>query len=237
MSILLALDPAGLHTVPVAVLIDTRLPLRSSEELAGLVNAVVAASANDETDWLEWKSGLDLKRKENQVTIARHILGMANRRVADATRQAGGCGYLVIGAEPGSVAGVAEVDPADLSQAIQIYLGSAGPSWSASYIPTARAGSRGQRLEKINDAVEKLFGEVVNANPSDRPPSRWYTPRNRLRILLIGLEGQLPICVQIVNAGSAYQALNLIPSARNEIAAALWQLGQQNRSPSRSDGT
>lgn len=92
MSILLALNPAGLHTVPVAVLIDSRMPLRSSEELAGLVNAVVAASANDETDWLEWKSGLDLKRKENQVTIARHILGMANRRVADAARQAGGCG-------------------------------------------------------------------------------------------------------------------------------------------------
>lgn len=275
-----------------AVLIDTRLPLRSSEELAGLVNAVVAASANDETDWLEWKSGLDLKRKQNQVTIARHILGiMANRRVTDAARQAGGCGYIVIGAEPGSVTGVAEVDPADLSQAIQIYLGSAGPSWSASYIPTAgasvlvitveppAAGDRirtlqrefqpylagaifvrrqgrtfpalpgdiaaledrfaeplraagpdqqRQRPEKISDAVEELFSEVVNANPSDRPPSHWYTPRNRLRTLLVGLEGQLPICVQIVNAGSAYQALNLIPSARNEIEAALWQLGQQN---------
>ncbi len=195
----------------------------------------------------------------------------------------------MIGAEPGSVAGIDEVDPADLSQAIQTYLGSAGPSWSASYIPAARvsvlvitveppaAGDRirtlqrefqpylagaifvrrqgrtipalpsdiaaledrfaeplraarldqqRRRLEKIGNAVEVLFGEVVDANPSDRPPSRWYTPRNRLRTLLAGLEGQLPMCVQIVNAGSAYQALSLIPSARNEIEAALRQLAQ-----------
>jgi hypothetical protein len=277
-----------------AVLIDTGMPLRSAQELAGLVNAILAASPNDETDWLEWKSGLDLGQRENQVTIARHILGMANRRVADAVRQVGGCGYIVIGAEPGSVTGVTEVDPADLSQAIQIYLGSAGPSWSASYIPTAgtsvlvitveppAAGDRirtlqrefqsylagaifvrrqgrtvpaapgditaledrfaeplrvagldreRQRLEKISEVVEELFSEVVNANPSDRPPSRWYAPRNQLRTLLIGLESQLPICVQIVNAGSAFQALSLIPNARTEIEAVLWQLSRQKESP------
>jgi hypothetical protein len=111
--------------------------LRSSLELTGLVTAIVAASPNDETDWLEWKSGMDLGQKDSHVTIARHILGMANRRVADAVRQAGGCGYIVIGAEPGSVAGVAEADPADLSQAVEVYLGSAGPSWGASYVPAA----------------------------------------------------------------------------------------------------
>ena len=279
-----------------AVLIDARVPLRSPLELAGLVSAVVAASPNDETDWLEWKSSLELAQKEAHVAIARHILGMANRRVADALRQAGGCGYIVIGAEPGSVSGVTEVDPADLSQAIQVYLGSAGPSWSASYISAAwasvlvitveppAAGDRirtlqrefqsylagavfvrrqgrtapalpgdvmaledrfaepllaaaldreRQRLEKISQTVEDLFGEVVNADPSDRSPSRWYTPRNQLRTLLVGLEGQLPICAQVVNAGTAYQARDLIPSARNEIEAALRQLGQQRRLPSR----
>ena len=83
-----------------------------------------------------------------------------------------------------------------------------------------------QRLEKISEAVEELFGEVINANPSDRPPSRWYAPRNRLRMLLTGLENQLPVCAQIVNVGTAYQALNLIPTARNEIEAALRQLDQ-----------
>jgi hypothetical protein len=45
----------------------------------------------------------------------------------------------VIGAEPGAVTGVTEADPADLSQAIQAYLGSGGPWWSASYVPAAGA--------------------------------------------------------------------------------------------------
>jgi hypothetical protein len=97
---------------------------------------------------------------------------------------------------------------------------------------TAGLDREWQRLEKISETGEDLFGEVVNADPSDRHPSRWYMPRNRLRALLVGLEGQLPICTRIVNAGSAYQARNLIPSARNEIEAALRQLGQQSQPPS-----
>ena len=71
------------------MLIDTRVSLRSPLELTGLVSAIVAASPNDETDWLEWKSGMDLGQKDSHVTIAWHILGMANRRVADALRQVG----------------------------------------------------------------------------------------------------------------------------------------------------
>ena len=281
-----------LHTVRVAVLIDARAPLRSPLELTGLVSDIVAASPNDEADWLEWKSGMDLRRKDTHVTLARHILGMANRRVTDALRQAGGCGYIVIGAEPGSATGVTEADPADLTQAIQVCLGSAGPSWSPSYIPasgvsvlvitveppaagdrirtlqkefppykagtifvrrqgqtvpalpgditaledrfaepllTARLDRDRQRLEKISQTVEDLFGEVAQANPSDRPQSHWYTPRNQLRTLLVGLEDELPTCARIVNAGTAYQALDLIPTARNEIEAALRQLGRQAR--------
>ncbi len=271
-----------------AVLIDTPNALRMPHELARLVTAIMAASPNDETDWLEWKSGMDLGQRETQVTIARHILGMANRRVADAQRQAGGCGYVVIGVEPGSVSGVTEVDPADLDQAVQVYLGSGGPSWGAAYVHSAgrsvlvitveppAAGDRIRtlqrefqpylagaifvrrqgrtvpalpgdiqaledrfaeplrqaerdrqrlRLEKIAEVVEELFAEVVDANPSDQPPSKWYMPRNQLRTLLMGLEKQLSICFQIVNAGSAVQALMLIPNARAEIEGALWRLG------------
>jgi hypothetical protein len=90
----------------------------------------------------------------------------------------------------------------------------------------ARLDRERQRLERISQTIEDLFGEAANADPSDRTPSRWYTPRNQLRTLLVGLEDQLPICAQIVNTGSAYQALSLIPGARNEIEAALRQLGQ-----------
>jgi hypothetical protein len=276
------------HTVTMAVLIDSSRPLRTPHELAGLVSAIAAASPTDETDWLEWKSSMNLGQREAQVAIARHILGMANRRVADAHTHAGGCGYLVIGAEPGSIDGIAEIDPANLDQAVQAYLGSGGPSWSAAYVRSAgrsvlvitveppAAGDRIRtlqrefrpylagaifvrrqgrtvpalpgdiqaledrfaepflqaerhrqrlRLEKIGEAVEELFSEVVDANPSDRPPSKWYRPRNNLRTLLVGLEDQLPICIQIVNAGSTIQARMLIPNARVEIERALLQLG------------
>ncbi len=81
------------------------------------------------------------------------------------------------------------------------------------------------RLERIGEAAEELFSAVVDADPSDRPPSKWYRPRNRLRTLLVGLEDQLPICVQIFNAGSAVQARVLIPDARMEIERTLLQLG------------
>lgn len=64
-----------------AVLIDARVPLRSPLELAGLVSAVVAASSNGETDWLEWKSSLDLAQ-EAHVAIARQ----------GPLRSMGGCG-------------------------------------------------------------------------------------------------------------------------------------------------
>jgi hypothetical protein len=96
---------------------------------------------------------------------------------------------------------------------------------------TAQLDRERQRLENISRAVEDLFGEVVHADPSDQSPSRWYTPRNQLRTLLVGLEDQLPTCARAVNAGTAYQARDLIPGARNEIEAALRQLAQRRRSP------
>ena len=105
--------------MPLAV--DMSSAFRSPHELAMLVEAVLKASENDESDWIEWKSGLDLREKETQGTLARHILGMANRRPEHAVRYAAGCGYIVVGAEPGRCAGVAEVDPAVLSQGMHPY--------------------------------------------------------------------------------------------------------------------
>ena len=74
-----------------AVMIDTSCALRTPQQLAGLVQAVVGALPADELDWIEWKAGLDLSGKRVQGTIARHILGMANRLPADARRHARTC--------------------------------------------------------------------------------------------------------------------------------------------------
>jgi hypothetical protein len=118
--------------MPLAV--DISSAFRSPHELAMLVEAVLNASENDESDWIEWKSGLDLGEKGTQGTIARHILGMANRRPEHAARYAAGCGYIIVGAEPGRCAGVAEVDPAVLSQGVHPYVGAEGPGSAAHYV-------------------------------------------------------------------------------------------------------
>ncbi len=67
--------------------------------------AVARALDEDERDWIEWKSDHDLTTKSTHGTIARHILGMANRQPDAAAPHIQGCGYIVGGTEPGSERG------------------------------------------------------------------------------------------------------------------------------------
>ena len=170
-----------------ALLIDASRPLRNPQELADLVAAVVKASRNDEPDWLEWKRGMPLGDKATQSTIARAILGLANRPVADASRHVGGCGYVVIGAEDGAVSGVTETDPASLTEALQPYLGSGGPTWGMSYVQHGgksvlviiveppKDGDRIRTLQKETEGQKyrpgAIFvrrpGQTVQADPGD----------------------------------------------------------------------
>jgi hypothetical protein len=117
-----------------ALIIDSSRAFRSPKELADLIQAVLMASPNDEATWIEWKTSLALADKEVRVNLARHILGMANRPVEEAAQHAEGCGYIVIGAEPGLCGGVTEIDPANLDAGLRSYLGSDGPRWSAQYL-------------------------------------------------------------------------------------------------------
>lgn len=93
----------------------------------------MAAEAEDELDWIEWKIAGDLSKAPTQGTIARHILGMANRMPDRAVIHAGGYGYLIMGAQPGSIPGTARVDPASLGQGVQSWLGTEGPAWWPHY--------------------------------------------------------------------------------------------------------
>jgi len=117
----------------VTLRIDTSRALATYEERAALVHAVVDAQPEDELDWIEWKIGGDLSKWPTQGTIARHILGMANRMPDRAMSHAGGYGYLIMGAEPGSAPGIAKVDPANLGQGVQSFLGTEGPAWWPHY--------------------------------------------------------------------------------------------------------
>lgn len=113
--------------------IDVSRALTSHEELAALVRAVVAAQPEDELDWIEWKIAGDLSKRPTQGIIARHVLGLANRLPDRAALHAGGWGYLIMGAQPGSAPGISKVDPALLGQGVQSWLGSEGPAWWPHY--------------------------------------------------------------------------------------------------------
>jgi hypothetical protein len=114
--------------------IDTSGPLRSHTQLRALVEAIHTAGEHDELDWIEWKSALNLGEHIERGVVAFHILGMANRDSDVARRVAGGCGYIVVGVEPGNCLGIATVDPADLEPQIQRFLGAQGPTWQPVWV-------------------------------------------------------------------------------------------------------
>jgi hypothetical protein len=114
----------------VALQIDTGKALRRQADLVALIRAVHGASEHDETVAVEWKSELDLSSKAGQFAIARAILGLANRTPDRAATMFEGYGYIVVGASPGSLAGVVSVDPARYAGGINDYVGDGrGPAW------------------------------------------------------------------------------------------------------------
>ena len=61
-----------------------------------LVRYVLAANTKNETDWLEWKVGVDLSKPEGRFDVAKQVLGFANRDPNRAALNAGGCAYVVL---------------------------------------------------------------------------------------------------------------------------------------------
>lgn len=122
-----------------AVEIDTSRALRGHDALRRLVKAVIDAGEHDETDWLEWKSTLDLASREGRWHVARAVIGFANRLPDQARLHCEGVGYLVVGAQPGSCGGVDGIDPADLTQGVGEYLGRQGPAWTPTLLRVGEA--------------------------------------------------------------------------------------------------
>ena len=117
-----------------ALNIETSGSMRRPSDLVKLVEAVVAGTSEDEADWIEWKSTLAMTTAEGTYSLARQILGSAHRNPDSAARFMGGQGFIIVGAEPGSVEGVAPVDLAKLDSALEAYLGNPGPTWSGVYV-------------------------------------------------------------------------------------------------------
>ncbi|MBB4935605.1 hypothetical protein F4561_006499 [Lipingzhangella halophila] len=115
--------------------IDTRTAPRSHLDLRNLVHAIANAGKHDETDYIEWKSTLDLETKRTKATIARHVIAMANRKPDIARKSFEGFGYIVIGADPSGIHGVTSIDLADLESGVRSYIGDNGPTWIPTYVP------------------------------------------------------------------------------------------------------
>jgi hypothetical protein len=119
-----------------ALAIDLSRAAASPTAREALVDAILKAPAHEpETDYLEWKSALDLSEKHRRAEVATDILAFANRDVAVAARHMDGTAYLVIGVEPGNLAGVQPVDPARLVDWVAPHVGGqAGPQWDPHYV-------------------------------------------------------------------------------------------------------
>lgn len=106
---------------PVIDFDPTLRPLMPSEWQA-LVEAVYNADAEDESEWLEWKSAIDWSNKEHLgAVVAKAILGMANRPVPPP--QLGGSGLIVFGLQPKKVEGIERIDPASMEEKLRPFLG------------------------------------------------------------------------------------------------------------------
>lgn len=114
--------------------IDTSRAMRTDDELRMLVEAIHgSAPGTQETNWLEWKNGLDPTKAAGKFAVAKAILGFANRPVEQAQLACDGVAYMVVGVEPGAATGVGAVDHAALGQAIKTYVD--GARWTPFYIP------------------------------------------------------------------------------------------------------
>jgi hypothetical protein len=72
---------------------DLTRPAQGNLGRSALVQAILAGEIAAETDWVEWKSVVELKTKAWQGELASHILGMANRDPQRARRAVGGYGF------------------------------------------------------------------------------------------------------------------------------------------------
>ncbi len=117
--------------------IDLSVAARSLTSQKALIEAVTdAPRAEPETDFLEWKTAVDLSEKKWRLEIARHVLGFANRHPDHASQFLEGTAYIAVGVEPGQLAGTAVYDPVEIDRWIGEYVGvgSDGPQWNATFV-------------------------------------------------------------------------------------------------------
>jgi Putative DNA-binding domain len=162
-------DGAGDVLGCMALDLDTRSAIRHPD-LGRIVRAVLNADEHDESDWIEWKTDLDLTTKKGCFPIARAILGMANRLSASASLVCGGLGYVIVGVEPQNLTGTQGADPADLDQLLTPWLGGVeGPQYTPIYVQFEEKKVLVVVVEapKLGDPIYTLRKEFDGARDGD----------------------------------------------------------------------
>lgn len=199
--------------------IDMTRQLRSSPQLRSLVRAVLDAHDADEQHYVEWKGNLDLKTKEAHFSIAKCILAMSNRPVELAKAYFNGCGYMIIGAEPGRMHNLELPDMANLEPWVQRYTGPEGPTWtghtvriddSTALVITVEPPSDGDRLHPlVKESGSHHAGTVFVRHQARSAPMNVADLRALEHRLLAGsvgpasiggieVEANLPDAVQVI---------------------------------------
>ncbi|PAZ15793.1 hypothetical protein CLM62_11845 [Streptomyces sp. SA15] len=128
-------------------------------ERQSLIKAVLDASPADEKLWLEWKSTLELNKAAGRFTVAKAILGFANRMPDVAAQWAEGHAYVLVGAEPGNLCGTSVIDPADLFPWLTQYTGER-PRFDVTYVPFD-AGAGTQQVMVV-DVMPPKWGDPIH---------------------------------------------------------------------------
>ena len=88
-----------------------------------IVEHVLNTPGLQETDYLEWKTGYDLRTNPGAAATGKHLIGFANRDRAQAARHSDGHAYLLLGVEPGNLHSVALWDSADIENWLVRFVG------------------------------------------------------------------------------------------------------------------
>jgi hypothetical protein len=120
-----------------ALELDTSTPIRSPSRQRELVRAIYDANPSEqETEWLEWKTQVDLTKKRWRAEIGRQVIGMANRDPNTAAQWADGCGFIVLGVAPHQLVGCPIYDNAQIEDWLTPFVGRSpnAPQWASTPI-------------------------------------------------------------------------------------------------------
>lgn len=104
-------------------------------QLHELIRMVHERGSAVESVWLEVKGPeLDLTKALGKGTLVKAIIGMANRDAQEAADHHDGYGYITVGVDDKLKTGIPFIDPTDVENKINSYIGAQPPVWTPHWV-------------------------------------------------------------------------------------------------------